>query len=207
MLPSAFDLLPVLVAAPHLAVFLDFDGTLAPIEAHPDRVWLDAETRASVTRLATVADVAVISGRHLDDLIPRVGIPGIAYGGSHGLELQRPDGRRSDFGDPHTFDDDVRAATAMLEAHRGQHPGTMVERKPFSVAIHYPHAEPTREAHFRAGVRALAERVPRLEVLAGKHVLEFRPRSGWTKGDIVRLLLRAHADGAVGIAMGWALLK
>ena len=100
------------------------------------------------------------------------------------------------------FDDDVRAATAMLEAHRGQHPGTMVERKPFSVAIHYPHAEPTREAHFRAGVRALAERVPRLEVLAGKHVLEFRPRSGWTKGDIVRLLLRAHADGAVGIAMG-----
>lgn len=203
MLPSAFELLTHLGEAGHVAAFLDFDGTLAPIVARPELARLDGATRESVARLAGVATVAVVSGRHLDDLIARVNLRDIAYGGSHGLEIRRADGRRTTHGSPESYDDDVQAATAALQEHTLTHPGTLVERKPFSVAIHYPHSEPAIEAHFRAGVRALASRFPSLEVLAGKHVVELRPRSGWNKGDVVQLLLHEHEEEhAVPIVLG-----
>lgn len=203
MLPSAYDLLPYLEEAGHVAAFLDFDGTLTPIVSRPELARLDPQVRECVARLATVAQVAVISGRHLDDLVARVNLRGIAYGGSHGLEIRRADGRRTTHGSPESYDDDVRAATRALEEHAATHPGTLVERKPFSVAIHYPHSEPAVEAHFRAGVRLLAERFLSLEVLAGKHVLELRPRSGWNKGHVVQLLLHEREeDHAVPIVIG-----
>lgn len=202
MLPSAFELLPGLAEARRVTAFLDFDGTLAPIVRRPELARLDPATRVSVARLAELATVAIVSGRHLDDLIARVNLRGIAYGGSHGLEVQRRDGRRTRHGQPETYDEEVRRAAELLLEHAADHPGTQVERKPFSVAIHYPHSEPQQEAHFRAGVRALGSRFERLEVLAGKHVLEFRPRSGWNKGDVVKLLLGEEADASLAVVLG-----
>jgi trehalose-phosphatase len=202
VLPSAFDLLPGLAEARRVTAFLDFDGTLAPIVRRPELARLDPAARTAVARLAEVATVAIVSGRHLDDLIARVNLRGIAYGGSHGLEVQRRDGRRTKHGHPETYDDEVRRAADLLIEHAADHPGTQVERKPFSVAIHYPHSEPQQEAHFRSGVRALGARFERLEVLAGKHVLEFRPRSGWNKGDVVKLLLQEEARDTLAIVLG-----
>jgi len=75
-------------AAPGLLVALDFDGTLAPIEDDPDAPEITQANRHAVEALADHPDtlVAVVSGRQLADLRPRVAVDGVRYVGNHGLE-------------------------------------------------------------------------------------------------------------------------
>ena len=61
---------------------------------------LAAASRECVALLANVATAAIVSGRHLDDLIARVNLRDIAYGGSHGLEIRRANGQRTTHGSP-----------------------------------------------------------------------------------------------------------
>ena len=81
---NADALLAPLSAAPQeTALFLDFDGVLAPIVARPEDAAPPPETRAELRRLAgRYALVAVISGRAGADVRERVGVDGIAYVGS-----------------------------------------------------------------------------------------------------------------------------
>jgi trehalose-phosphatase len=75
-------------------IFLDFDGVLAPIVARPEDAYPPDETRAELERLVErYALVGVISGRAGEDVHARVGVDGIVYVGSHGLELN-PDAER-----------------------------------------------------------------------------------------------------------------
>ncbi len=75
--------------ADNLFVFLDFDGTLAPIADDPDEVELPEWTKIRLQRLASTAEihVAIISGRSLSDVRDHVGVDGIGYAGNHGLQL------------------------------------------------------------------------------------------------------------------------
>src|ERR1700733_5042320 len=69
-----------------IALFLDFDGTLAGLKDDPGEVVLNRAARAALMRLARnpAVRVCIISGRRLADLRPRVGVPGIVYLGVHG---------------------------------------------------------------------------------------------------------------------------
>src|SRR5689334_7196621 len=84
-------LLERVTAAPEeSAILLDFDGVLAPIVDRPEYAYPPAETRAELERLVTrYALVAVVSGRAGEDVRERVGVDGVVYVGSHGLELDR----------------------------------------------------------------------------------------------------------------------
>lgn len=57
-----------------LAVLLDYDGTLAPIAAHPNDTRIPQETDVQLKQLVTRDDVfvAVISGRGVDDVRSKV---------------------------------------------------------------------------------------------------------------------------------------
>ena len=90
--PALVDqLLSQLKEAPdRVALFLDFDGVLAPIVPNRNDAYPPAETRAELRRLvARYALVAVVSGRAGDDVRERVAVDGVVYVGSHGLELDR----------------------------------------------------------------------------------------------------------------------
>jgi len=84
-------LLNQLKGAPaEVALFLDFDGVLAPIVERPEDAYPPAETRTELERLVGLYElVAVVSGRAGDDVRRRVAVDGIVYVGSHGLELNR----------------------------------------------------------------------------------------------------------------------
>lgn len=77
-----------------LNLLLDYDGTLAPIVSHPDLAMMSAETRRVLTHLSQMpcVSVCVMSGRSLDNLRQMVGIEGITYAASQGLEILHPDG-------------------------------------------------------------------------------------------------------------------
>ena len=80
----------------------DFDGTLSRIV--PDRN--DARLHPECgNRLRYLLDspgnrVAVVSSRALEDIVPRVPIPGLYVGGGSGLEWQLPGGNRARPGNP-----------------------------------------------------------------------------------------------------------
>src|SRR5262249_13473414 len=86
-------------SSPARILFADFDGTLAPFVDLPDKAQLFSGVREVLLRLAEQdgSALAIISGRDLLDLEPRVGIPGVIYAGNHGLEIR---GRGLSFVEP-----------------------------------------------------------------------------------------------------------
>ena len=64
MLPSALNLIDEIItgaAGKRLAVFLDYDGTLAPIVSHPEDAWLPDSMRQTLRSLAARVPVAILS--------------------------------------------------------------------------------------------------------------------------------------------------
>ena len=71
------------------ALYLDFDGTLCPLAAHPDQVRVDDGLRQLLARLHGALDgaVCILSGRplrQLQTLLP--GLDGLTMVGCHGAE-------------------------------------------------------------------------------------------------------------------------
>ncbi len=195
-LPHAGELLPGLVAdcrAGRLALFLDFDGTLAPIAAHPRLARLDADLRRTLAALAARLPVAIVSGRAAADVRRLVGIEEVYIAGSHGFEITGPGGLAHDEGVAFTGELDA-AERELAEAVAG-FPGVWVERKPYAIAVHFRDAPADILPALEARLAALARRHPALLLKGGKKVFELRPAKAWDKGRAVLWLLD-HVMGA-----------
>jgi trehalose-phosphatase len=171
-----------------LALFLDYDGTLTPIVERPEDAVLAEETRAVLRRLAGRHAVAVVSGRDLEDVRARVAVEGITYAGCHGFEIAGPRGNRVHAAAAAAA---PQLAAAADQVARDTHelPGVQLERKRFTLAVHYRRA---READVPAVRDALARaqaRHPALRVTSGKKVLELQPDVDWDKGRAVLWLI------------------
>ncbi len=168
--------------APDWALFLDIDGTLLPIEDHPDRVQVPPEARALIRRLERNLGgaVALISGRALAD-IDRLFGPGRPAAGQHGAERRDARGglhsvQREDLHHRH-----VREALAGFVA---AHPGTLLEDKGLSLALHYRRV-PELADEVRRFACALEHSLPAgFHVVPGKMVYEFRAED-YDKGRAV----------------------
>lgn len=174
-------LLERLAAEPRrAALLLDFDGVLAPVVARPEDAYPPPAAREELARLvARYALVAVVSGRMHDDVERRVGVAGIEYVGSHGLEL-----------DPQAERWRPRIRAFADAAGWGD-----TERKGLSVSFHY-----RRAADEAAAVAALDELAARARAEGfvarfGRKVLEVLPPVESNKGTAVRRLL-----GGAGLA-------
>lgn len=194
-LPSAadhFDEIEAMLGSADPAVFLDYDGVLTPIVEHPDLAVLSEETRAVLGDLASVATVAVVSGRDVADVRDKVEVPGIYYAGSHGFDIISPSGEpvideRLDRFTAYLAPLD--AATAQLEDRLQNVAGAQVERKQFAIAVHYRRVADSDFPLVEEAVHATAPAVPSLRVATGKKIFEFRPDFDWDKGRAMRWLL------------------
>jgi trehalose 6-phosphate phosphatase len=166
------------------ALFLDFDGTLVELADTPDSIAVPTGLAPMLERLRRRLDgrLAIVSGRSLADLERHLPLHGIAFSGSHGLELQLADGTRLPLSIPLGLDD-VRA---RVEAFAAMTPGLLVEEKPAGIALHYRLA-PGEGPRADAFIAALAEERG-LEVQRGAMVAELRP-TGATKGDAIRAFM------------------
>ena len=152
---------------------LDVDGTLAPIVRRPDEAAVPEEARRELERLvARYALVACVSGRTGEDARRLVGVDGVRYVGSHGLELA-PEADR--------WRDEIQRFAASVD--------WPVEDKGLTVSFHYREAENEDDAlEYLEGVAERARAaglVPRF----GRKVLELRPPVEADKGTAVTQLL------------------
>jgi trehalose 6-phosphate phosphatase len=155
------------------AIFLDVDGTLAPIAPRPEDARVPDEARAEVARLAgRYALVACVSGRTGEDARRLVGVEGVRYVGSHGLELAAEATR---------WRDEIHAFAATVD--------WPVEDKGLTISFHYRQAED--ESAALEYLEEVAERARRAGLIPrfGRKVLEIRPPVHADKGTAVGQML------------------
>ncbi|WP_083387230.1 trehalose-phosphatase [Salinicola sp. LHM] len=169
------------------ALFLDFDGTLVSLAAHPDDVHVSPRLKTLLGQLDRAFDgaVAVVSGRPLDQLERLLAPVSLPMAGIHGLEWRNPDGTRHTAVDqPAQLASCRDALASFVEAHPGLH----YEDKGVSLTLHYrtaPELAETCREFIEAQHRALGDT---FELIPGKCVFELRP-SGYHKGTAVARLL------------------
>lgn len=172
-------------------LLLDFDGTLAEFNPDPAAPQLTPARRDCLERISQQPHVTVgiVSGRRLDDLRARTCLPDhIYHAGLHGLEIEI-EGRRSAHPDLSAAAQRVDGLAAALSRLAFEVPGTLIEDKGASVAVHARGVPPEQhEAVFaRADILAvpwIAERLVRR--LDGNAVVEYLPNINGHKGDATR---------------------
>ena len=189
-------LLAPLVSAPRLGIVTDVDGTISPIVAAPDAAQVTPGNRALLAALAgKLALVAVISGRAVDDVRARVGVPGLVYVGNHGLEWWA--------GDQVEVPPDLQAYRPALESARralasALLPGMALEDKGATLSLHYRQTDDPDAA--AAAFRPVIERIASangLRLFQGRMVFELRPPLEIDKGSaFARLVARYALDAA-----------
>lgn len=182
-----------------VALFLDLDGTLAPLAARPQDVRPDPRRTSLLDRLARQLDgrLAVISGRTLADVDRILEECVTAVAAVHGLVLRGPDGVLHTTA-PHPG---LAAAIAGFHAFARQDPGLIVEEKGgLSVALHFRQARRQAQAA-RDCARALAAQTG-LSLQEGDMVEELRT-PGPRKGDSVRAFMaQPPFQGATPVFVG-----
>lgn len=190
-LDSALDAVAGIAASGRrIALSLDYDGTLTPIVSRPELAILSAEMRAVVREAAaTFALVAVLSGRDRREVEKLVAIPELAYVGSHGFDIQGPprSGLRHEVGGDHVAAlDQVESDLRLRLAHCT---GVLIERKRFSVAVHFRLAPAADLPRIDEEVARSVAPHPGLRRAGGKAVHEVQPAVAWDKGRALLWLL------------------
>jgi trehalose-phosphatase len=171
------------------AVFLDYDGTLTPIVDDPKKALLAEEMRDAVRGLAERYHVAIISGRGLELLERLIGVDTVFLAGSHGFEIASPEGGADRLERGVELLPVIDDAEEVLRARLAEIDGHEVERKRFSIAVHYRRAAERDAPKIEAIVdEVLAER-RELRKGHGKKVLRVGPNIDWDKGHAVRWIL------------------
>lgn len=183
-------------------VFLDFDGTLAPIVDQPDAAALPEEAREAVRALAARCPVVVMSGRDRPDVTCRVGVGGLWYVGSHGFDVAGPDGAVWELPAAGSVLPALHAAAARAEAELGGVPGLVFERKRFALAVHYRNATDAAATRAVSKVVEIAEATPGLRTHVDLKVIELRPDLEWDKGYAVMHVMALLFSGGAPVYVG-----
>ncbi len=184
---------------PQLLVGCDYDGTLSPLVDDPTAAGPLPEAVAAVRALASLPQtvVAVISGRALRDLATLSRLPSeVHLVGSHGSEFDLGFIQRLE---PGLRELHGRLLSELTEISRA-HPGTRLETKPASVAVHVRGTDPEVGERALEAIRCGPATWPDVHVTNGKDVIELSLLAT-DKGAAVNTL-RAQTSASAVLYLG-----
>jgi trehalose 6-phosphate phosphatase len=178
---------PDLLPPDEWCLFLDVDGTLVELADTPFDTRADDALKALLRRQSERLGgaLALVSGRsieYLDALFAPLHLP---IAGLHGVE------RRAASGALHGTDIDASrldAARATLTGLVAAHPGTLLEDKGRTVAVHFRLAPDTATVIRRGVAQVAATLGPAYHTQEGDMMLEIKP-TGFSKGDAIEAFL------------------
>lgn len=160
----------------HSVLFLDFDGTLAPIQERPDTVFLPDSRYSLLKALCKKLPVFILSGRSLPDLQHRLPLDELTgASGDHGASRIYK-GERYPDPDADSARASMHALFRILLPTLTEWSGVSVEQKEYSLSVHYRQLREDKRkdfSEFLADRFRLAGMVD-LEMRHGKCVFEFR---------------------------------
>lgn len=181
----------------HLFIFLDFDGTMAPIVKAPAKAVLGQGIRTLLGRLADNprVELTFISGRNIEDLKNKIGFRNVIYSGNHGLEIEGPKIKFKPVVPPRfkkaleKIKDDLKTETSLIK-------GILIEDKGLSLSLHYRLVDKRQVSQVKRVFHKIVA-LPRLRnqirTRSGKMVLEVLPPVDWDKGKAVLWILAKKA--------------
>lgn len=186
------------ICASRLLIAFDFDGTLAPIVDDPNAVALAPEMRHAVLDLQRLAPIAIITGRALRDITPRLGFRPDALVGNHGMEglPQSIDALQSTQTLCAQWAEKLRQALAD-EAINGE---VQFEDKGLSLSLHYRHARDPAWVEKRL-LELVESILPTARLVGGKCVINVLPSNAADKGRALKQLMR-HFGAANAVYVG-----
>lgn len=171
----------------HLLLFMDYDGTLAPIVDSPEEAILPPEMKRMLENLTQIdwIKTTIVTGRSLNQVKEFIGLRDLIYVGSHGLEIEGPNIHYLHSGALETKNL-MRTLGTRLKNTFDQNSGIVVEEKSYTVSIHYRHVKDNELEQNR--LRLMRVIFPYLEksqiVLShAKKVWELRPDVEWNKAS------------------------
>ena len=191
-LPPALDSMGLIEEAARgrrLFAAFDFDGTLTPIVQDPNAVSLDPAVRSRLEALSRVAAVAVVTGRGLEDIRMRVGLPDLFYSGCHGFEIAGPPGSGVAFRTGEEYTHALEEAGERFERILDGFPGAILQRKRFCLTVHYRLLAKEEVGALISLVEEAAAGVGGLRARPDKKAVEVLPDMDWNKGSAVLWLL------------------
>jgi trehalose-phosphatase len=187
-------------------LFLDFDGTLVPIQDNPAHCVLSPNTKHQLETiyLSGKVSIAVLSGRNANDVKKRVQVENIYYGGNHGLEITGPNLR---YVHPDALQGGriINKICRKIEKEVGDIEGALIEKKKFGFTLHYRMAKKDDKALIqRAFQRVIAEQpdAQTVAVKRGKKVLELAPNIPWDKGKAALFVIQELKSNYLPIYVG-----
>lgn len=171
------------IAASGALLAFDFDGTLSPTHSASSAARMREETAELFRSLAHAAPVAVVTGRAVRDVTPRLeGAAVLAVIGNHGAEPSRFAKRATR---------EVEAWLPQLADALTTVPGVVIEAKGASVSVHYGQSGDPQYAI--AAIEAAAPAlVHKVTLVHGIGLVNLIPKGAPNKGDAVAGLLRTH---------------
>jgi trehalose 6-phosphate phosphatase len=172
-----------------IVLFLDFDGTLVPIQRNR-KAFLQHQSRSVLLRLVKNPRITVvaISGRRRPELRRLMGIRGIHYLGLYGSENGRM---------PAVAPSVKKALIQAYAAIRNEllkYPGIRMENKVGCFCVHMRECELTVQDRVQESVRALIHPFRReLHLFENLHDIEIVPRTMRGKGVAVRRILDSRS--------------
>ncbi|MHB1925861.1 MAG: trehalose-phosphatase [Leptospirillum sp.] len=160
----------------HSVLFLDFDGTLAPIQERPDSVFLPPGKLSLLKALSKKMPVFILSGRSLADLQLRIPLDELTgASGDHGASRIYKGERYSD-PEGNSARTSMHALFELLLPALVEWPDVSAEKKEYSLSVHYRQLREDKRKDFS---KFLEDRfrhagVDNLEMRHGKCVFEFR---------------------------------
>ena len=190
---SDWERIEKIIKGKFVYLFLDYDGTLAPIALTPGMAVMPEEAKDMLRQLSKMSNhkIAIISGRALKDISRRIGLKNIVYAGNHGFEIKGP---KVSFKSPVPFlyKKTLKEIKGKLEKSLSSINGVLVENKGFSLSVHYRLADmeniPAIKVRFYTVIFPY-EFTNNVQVKPGKMVLEVKPPTSWDKGKVVLWLL------------------
>lgn len=177
----------------HIFLFLDYDGTLAPIADTPDKAFISSKAKDLLIRFSKDKrfSIAIITGRALKDIKNKLKIEKIIYSGNHGLEIEGP---RISFTTPVPVEYRVILSRIKdkLIKEMSLIKGAFIEDKGLSLSLHFRLVDKNKQALIKTAFHEtviMYKIKGMVKTRAGKEVLEVRPAVNWDKGKVVLWLL------------------
>jgi trehalose 6-phosphate phosphatase len=126
----------------------------------------------------------------LEDVREKVGVSGIIYVGTHGLEIENPAGRHKKIL-ASDREKELKQITQNLQNSLKKIPGILFEEKGPILSVHYRNVPLEFFTQVRQGVEAEVQQCrDRWKIAYGKMVMEIQPRVDFHKGKAIKEILK-----------------